>query len=93
VFQEVPLLKSMSLPERLKAVDALQPVTFAAGEIIMREGESGDTFYIVEEGEVVVTRDENGHEVELARKGRGDYFGGAPGLRTSTYTASWARRR
>lgn len=36
--------------------DALDPVTFADGHTIMREGEEGDTFYIIVEGKVRVMK-------------------------------------
>ena len=72
----MPLLLSLNAAERVKAVDALQPVSYKAGEQIMSEGELGDLFYIVEEGEVVIKKqDAQGNNREIARKGRGDYFG------------------
>ena len=73
----MPILRSLNAAERVKAVDALQPVSYHAGEPITTEGELGDVFYIVEEGEVVVKKlDKNGNDLEVARKKRGDYFGG-----------------
>ena len=68
---KVPLLAKMSKADRGKVADALQLRVFQDGEAIMREGEEGDFFYIIEEGEVSVT--EKGTEV--ARRGAGDYVG------------------
>jgi cAMP-dependent protein kinase regulator len=88
--QEVPLLRSLDAAERIKAVDALQPQTFRAGEQIMEEGETGELFFIVEEGEVVVSRrDKNGQNKEVARKRRGDYFGGAQAPRAHGGHDEW----
>lgn len=36
--------------------DALDPVTFPDGEVIMREGEAGDTFYLIVDGTVRVMK-------------------------------------
>ncbi len=42
--------------------DALQPATFAAGEDLCREGETGDRMFIIESGEVAVLKDVEGEE-------------------------------
>jgi MFS family permease len=55
--------------ERLAA--AFQPVSLPAGSVIIREGEPGERFYLIDHGEVSVLK--NG--VEVARLGAGDYFG------------------
>lgn len=41
----------MSPYERLQIADALKSKSFVKGEFIVKEGESGDTFYILENGE------------------------------------------
>jgi MFS family permease len=55
--------------ERLAA--ALRPLSLPAGSMIIREGEPGERFYLIDQGEVSVVK--NG--VEVARLGAGDYFG------------------
>jgi putative ABC transport system ATP-binding protein len=47
--------------------------TFSAGEPVVRQGEPGETFYLISDGEVVVEVDGK----EVARLGPGDYFGEA----------------
>jgi uncharacterized protein YhbP (UPF0306 family) len=54
---------------------ALQPMTAAAGEVIVRQGAPADKFFVVVEGEVEVVRDAEGGEKELARLGPGSFFG------------------
>jgi len=45
-------------------------------EIIVREGDSGDSFYMISNGKVKVTReDENGKVVVVSIMGAGDFFG------------------
>ena len=72
--QEVPILSSLTEEEVIKAADALEPVSFEAGAVIIKQGDFGDTFYIVEEGTLSV-RVEGENEV-VAKKEKGDYFGG-----------------
>jgi hypothetical protein len=75
-----------SLPElcleRLAA--ATRPQDVAAGEVVVREGEIGDDFYMVESGELVVTQ--QGHEVR--RLGPGDSFGEVALLQSIPRTAT-----
>jgi len=56
--------------------DALAPMRFGAGEIIIRAGDPGNRFYIITTGEVEVVRhDADGREERVARLGPGQYFG------------------
>jgi cation transporter-like permease len=48
---------------------------FAAGQIILREGDKGARLYIIEEGTVEISYGEGKRHVELARLGVGKYFG------------------
>ncbi len=55
----------------------------------MRQGASGDTFYIISEGKVRVTqKGENGKEEQIPTLGNGDYFGEQALLKTDVRTAN-----
>jgi len=92
------LLRGMPIFDELDSqsldllADRLQQETFRAGEVVFPEGEAGDKFYIVESGEVTVTRMVDGKPVELSRRGPGEYFGEIALLqdrpRTATITAA-----
>jgi len=67
----VPLLETLLPYERSIIADALQPRTYNNGDILIRQGEKGDLFFILERGKVVVTK----NDVEVKVYGEGDYFG------------------
>jgi cAMP-dependent protein kinase regulator len=77
----VTLLSSLDAPERSKIADALVSKVYLDGEAVVRQGEMGDTFFFVEEGEATVTKtqqDDNGdvREIKVGHLKKGDYFGG-----------------
>jgi len=49
--------------------------TYIKGDIIIKEGGSSDSFYIIREGSVEVIKRKGGREVQLAIYGPGDFFG------------------
>ncbi len=52
------------------------PVTFAPGAVIVRQGEPGDLFYILTDGQAEVTvTHPDGHEIVVDRLRAGQYFG------------------
>ena len=54
-FRQVSILKDLKTEHFEKLMPICRRVTFKAGEVILREGESGDTMYLFAEGEVEVT--------------------------------------
>jgi hypothetical protein len=54
--------------------EAVQPVSFKAGEDIIVKGENGSIFYIIKTG-TVVCKDIGGGNMNDLRLGPGDYFG------------------
>jgi len=93
-LEQVQLLKPLTKDQRNRMVDALEEVSFKKGEPIIKEGEAGSHFYIIVEGEVVITQAGKG---ELARRSAGDYFGeaslktGAPTMATVTAADSGSK--
>ncbi|KAH7887879.1 cyclic nucleotide-binding-like protein [Phlebopus sp. FC_14] len=76
----VPLLSSLEPGEKSKIADALISKVYPDGEAVLRQGEMGDTFFFVEEGEAVVTKsqqcgDNEWREITVGRLKKGDYFG------------------
>jgi CRP-like cAMP-binding protein len=81
-------------PARLeRALARLVERKAAAGETIVRQGDRADAFYIVRDGEVIVSRtDDSGSELEVRRLGPDTVFGELGllrgGVRTATVTAA-----
>ncbi|KAI8581964.1 hypothetical protein K450DRAFT_230139 [Umbelopsis ramanniana AG] len=75
-LEEVPLLRSLKPYERHKIADALESVYYEDQNIIVREGDVGDSFYIIESGEARVFRTgADGSQQEVNYLMRGGYFG------------------
>jgi len=76
-LQTVPILQDLTAHERSKIADALDPVEFQHGDVIIKQGdERSECFYIIEEGTVKVTKSQqNGPTKEVLRVKRGGYFG------------------
>ncbi|KAK7203144.1 cyclic nucleotide-binding-like protein [Myxozyma melibiosi] len=71
-LREVPVLTTLNNWERAKIADALKAVTFEAGETVVKEGEVGELFYLIEDGVAEVFKEGEGKVNELSK---GDYFG------------------
>eukprot|EP00735_Rhodelphis_limneticus_P001946 TRINITY_DN1267_c0_g1::TRINITY_DN1267_c0_g1_i1::g.26800::m.26800 TRINITY_DN1267_c0_g1::TRINITY_DN1267_c0_g1_i1::g.26800 ORF type:complete len:782 (-),score=302.12,sp/P00516/KGP1_BOVIN/37.69/8e-131,sp/P00516/KGP1_BOVIN/32.73/3e-38,sp/P00516/KGP1_BOVIN/31.86/2e-10,Pkinase/PF00069.20/3.8e+03,Pkinase/PF00069.20/2.1e-68,cNMP_binding/PF00027.24/2e-18,cNMP_binding/PF00027.24/3.5e-20,cNMP_binding/PF00027.24/1.2e-18,Pkinase_Tyr/PF07714.12/7.3e+02,Pkinase_Tyr/PF07714.12/1.2e-31,Kinase-like/PF14531.1/5.7e+ len=78
-LHKIDLLKPLSEGHLTQLVDALETEEFPTGHVIIRQGDAGDKFFILMDGEVSVTQKvvKNGQEQEneLLRLGRGAHFG------------------
>ncbi|MCJ1320856.1 hypothetical protein MMC15_006197 [Xylographa vitiligo] len=73
-LNEVPLLSTLTPYERSKIADALETQKFPAGSTIIREGDPGEAFYLLESGGAAVYKRETGQKALTMYK-KGDYFG------------------
>jgi putative ABC transport system ATP-binding protein len=86
IVSDVVLHDALRICEFLRAVDLFRTLTpaqltevaekmkkrhYAVGETIVHEGEPGEEFFLISDGEVDVVRADH----EVARLGRGDFFG------------------
>lgn len=53
----------------------MELIEFNAGDIILKEGNLGESAFIIEKGEVEVSKDLNGRKIHLAFMGPGEIFG------------------
>ncbi|KTG36437.1 hypothetical protein cypCar_00001268 [Cyprinus carpio] len=75
--QSVSLLASLPGDKLTKIVDCLEVEYYNKGDYIIREGEEGNTFYIIANGKIKVTQSTQDHEEPqiINTLGKGDYFG------------------
>jgi PPM family protein phosphatase len=87
VMKRVFLFRSLSEPERLVIAPYLEEVSFEAGEVIVHENEPGDSFFVLINGRVDVTRG----PTHLTTIRTGGHFGelalARPVRRSATVTA------
>jgi len=75
-LEEVPLLSSLEPYERHKIADALESVTYNDSEVIIKQGDVGENFYLIESGEAAVLQeDDEGITREISTLHKGEYFG------------------
>ena len=70
---DVQLLASLKPYERAKIADALETIKYNAGDHIIREGEPGESFYLLESGEAAAYK--GGDSTPVKEYTRGDFFG------------------
>jgi rhodanese-related sulfurtransferase len=68
-FSSLPPAHIATLLERF------QRSAFRRGDVVIRQGDAGDYYYLIEQGRCLVTRDVAGTSVELAELKAGDAFG------------------
>ena len=71
-LRKVSILKTYSERKVNKIVDAMTVEEFQEAEGIVRQGSYGETFYIILDGQVEVSKKEVGF---IRMLGSGDYFG------------------
>ena len=75
-LREVPLFSEMDEQEVADVRAIMEETRFKPGQVIIREGERGDLFYVITEGHVeVIIRDADGSDVVLHEAGPGEFFG------------------
>jgi CRP-like cAMP-binding protein len=88
-LRKIYLFSSLDEDERLLIAEQLEEVRYASGELIIREGEAGDSFFIIDQGEVdVFVNSPSGNRKSLATLSVGDFFGEIALLTGERRTAS-----
>jgi ABC-type lipoprotein export system ATPase subunit len=91
IAQALPMLTHY---EMVQLSARLEPISYAPGAVIVRQGDPADHFYIILKGEVEVLLEQDGGETLIARLISGEFFGEAGllqgGRRTATVRAGSA---
>ncbi|CAJ2502895.1 Uu.00g102890.m01.CDS01 [Anthostomella pinea] len=72
-LEEVPLLSTLTPYERSKIADALETLKFPAGHTVIRQGDIGESFYLLESGQADAFID--GKDQSVKHYEKGDFFG------------------
>lgn len=90
VLESIPILSKMTLEQSVRLANRLKVAEYRPGQIVFHMGEMGDTFYIIEVGEVeVLAPDMEGQSVGVInRLGPGEFFGEIALLRAVPRTAT-----
>src|SRR5918994_2501144 len=83
ILTGVPIFTPLPGASLEQLATRLVPLRVEAGTVIVRQGDEGDRFYIVAEGELEVSQD----YVAIGGLAAGDYFGPTPPLRVMSPTA------
>jgi len=76
LLKGIEIFEALSVSELAAVASVTEEQVYPPGEIVIREGDTGDTMYLIIEGEVSVIKGYGeDHEIELDRISAGDYFG------------------
>lgn len=91
-LKQSKLLSLLSEAGQRRLWETAKEVTFGAGDTLMREGEAGDSFFVITSGVVHILIDDMGTPKQVARLGRGAFIGEMAALlnepRSATVVAS-----
>lgn len=86
---KIDLFNHLDNYEKSKICDCLIPTTYKPGEYVIRQGEVGDTFYLVVEGRAYAAKkNEKGQEEQVFEYNDSGYFGELSLLRDQPRAAS-----
>ena len=89
LMKKVEILSPLNEAELKKLGDRVSVLFYAAGEIPVKQGEAGDSFYIIKSGRVdVVVEKSAGKSAVVATLGPGNFFGEMSLLTGAVRTAS-----
>src|SRR5919112_5064002 len=74
-LRRVPLLADLSEEDLERLYEMAETVSVPAGQLVLREGDTGDSLYIVLEGELEVTKRQGDREILLSSYRAGQFFG------------------
>lgn len=93
LISRVPCFEELEKEDLSSLTRKLTALSFLPGEIIVQEGDHGDSLFVIGRGQVdIVTKGEDGKEIFLAKLKAGQFFGEVallhPQARTATVKAS-----
>ncbi len=89
---QIPFFSVFSQIQLLYMATKMKELSFKNGDLVVRQGEKGDSFFLIEAGEAeVVFKNDQGQERSIAQLNKGEFFGEMAllqeGVRTATVKA------
>ena len=75
VLRKVPFFRHIAPMEFERVADKLNALTLTEDQVVIRQGEKGDSLFLIGRGVIRVSRTEDGQERDLATLMAGDFFG------------------
>jgi CRP-like cAMP-binding protein len=75
LLSHIDFIEGLRPKDRKVLAERARLLEYGPGQPVVRQGESGDTFYLVARGELAVKVRNGSGDVEVARLGRGAFFG------------------
>jgi CRP/FNR family transcriptional regulator len=75
LLERTPMFAGLSTAELDELAKVAVPRSYDAGQVIFREGDEGDTCFVVRSGAVKIAREHGGRTIALAELRAGDMFG------------------
>jgi CRP/FNR family transcriptional regulator, cyclic AMP receptor protein len=75
LLERTSLFAGLSHPELEELAKVAVPRTYESGQVIFREGDEGDTCFVIRSGAVKITREHGGRTIALAELRAGSTFG------------------
>src|SRR3972149_107895 len=74
-LKKVPLFAALRDEDLNWLLETAETVSIQAGDVLMREGETGEALYVVLDGELKITKRSGQQEMVLAVRGSGEMIG------------------
>ena len=88
LIRSVPLFADLSAAEARELWTSARRIYVPPGDLVVREGERGESLFIILSGDLEVTKRDGGRDVPLARRTTGDFIGEMSLLEAAPRTAS-----
>jgi CRP-like cAMP-binding protein len=75
LLRRMPLFAELDAQQVQLIAAQLREETYEPGAVIIRQGEIGETFYVIESGRVQISVTQDGEERVVAERGPGEYVG------------------
>lgn len=88
-LEKMPLFAQLAVEHKQRLAEASRVVLLSAGETLFRQGDSGESFYVIHQGRVdVKIGDSPANQTTIATLGAGEFFGEMSALTGQPRTAT-----